>query len=296
MHIERLHSIDRETLVGSYLARNRPVVIRLRDRRWLSAWASAALAARYGQTKIQAEERRHFYVEPRRIPTRSLGSLLARIAQNERRARWTVETVPELRAALLADPAPYEPLFPEGTSGRRTTLWISPCETSSLHHDGDYDNFNLQIEGKKVFRLVPPSQRALLYCYGSAESPIDPFAPDRARFPRFDDADVFDAELAPGDMLVIPKYWWHCVETIEPSVNLATFFRWPGAPSPWSVLAGAPIVPRALTAVSAAMKKRDLIGLANVGRRAWWTAYQAVVPRIEPQARGARPGVSRSAG
>ena len=203
-----------------------------------------------------------------------------------------------MRDALSARPPPFERLGPASAWGRRTKLWMSPRDTmSSLHHDGDVDNLNFQIYGEKTFVLVAPSQRARLHCYGSAESPVNPFAPDLVQFPRFAGVEMQVARLAAGDALLVPKYWWHCVDTVETSVNLSTFFHWRGELSPWRVLGGTPLVPRALTAMSAAMKRRGATRAASYARRAWWQVYRRVVPRATPQlrARGADSARHRAA-
>ena len=34
-------------------------------------------------------------------------------------------------------------------------------------------------------------------------------------------------QVAPGDLLFVPPYWWHTVETLSPSLSLSTLSRWP---------------------------------------------------------------------
>jgi len=142
-----------------------------------------------------------------------------------------------------------------------------------------------QVSGRKTFLLVPPPQHRELYRYGSAESPINPFAPDLQRFPRFAEAAPQMATLRAGEAILIPKYWWHCVYAHEPSVNLATCFSWKGERSAWSVLAGAPLHHRALTVVAAELKRRGFVATADTTRRLWLAAYQRLVPRVTPQPR-----------
>jgi hypothetical protein len=205
--------------------------------------------------------------------------------------RWKglefLSRVPAMRADLERSPAPYRELLPAGAHTLRDTLWVAPARTmSSLHHDGDFDNFNLQIYGTKVFLLIPPAYRREVYAYGSAESPVNPFAPDLARFPRFASVPAMLATLQPGDTLLIPKYWWHCVYAAEASVNLSTHFAWPGARGAWDVLSGTSLVHRSLTVVAAALKRRRLHGVARIGREAWHACYTRLVPRVAPQPRG----------
>lgn len=288
--IERRPGLTREALVREYMSQNRPVVIPTESSAWRARWEPSALVARYGSCAIEAEETREVYVGDRALVRRPLGPTVEAMLRGDTSMRWKglefLSKVPGMRDDLAANPPPYDALMPEGARGPRSTLWIAPKgTTSSLHHDGNFDNLNMQVSGKKIFLLVPPPQHDRLHYYGSAESPINPFAPDLARFPRFMDASPVEATLGPGDVLLVPKYWWHCVYAAEPSVNLACCFSWEGELSPWRVLSGAPLVHRSLTVMSAEMKRRGFVRLADASRRLWLATYDRVVPRVAPQPR-----------
>ena len=94
-----------------------------------------------------------------------------------------------------------------------------------------------------------------------------------------------EGRLNPGEVILIPKYWWHCVYTVEPAVNLSTHFRWEGELSAWRVLGGAPLGHRSLSALAAMMKRHGLARLADTSRQLWVNAYEALVPRTAPQPR-----------
>lgn len=286
-----VEGLDPSALRRDFLAQNQPVVARLGDARaWLDRWQPEALCARFGDATIDTEETREVYVGERALRPRPLEEAVRGMLAGDTALRWKglefLRKVPAMRADLEAQPAPYRALLPAGSHSFRDTLWIAPRGTmSSLHHDGDFDNLNLQIAGRKLFLLIPPPHHRALYAYGSAESPLNPFVPDLGRFPRFGDVPAVEAMLAPGDVLLVPKYWWHCVYAFEPSVNLSTHFGWEGELPAWGVLDGAPLVHRSLTVVAAAMKRRRLHRLADATRRLWYAGYTRVVPRIEPQPR-----------
>ncbi len=157
---------------------------------------------------------------------------------------------------------------------------------SSFHHDGNSDNYNCQIYGKKLSLLVPPACFEKLYVHGSAESPINPFVPDLERFPRFAEAEALEATLCPGDVLLIPKYWWHCVYAVEPSVNLNTRFNFRGELSPWRALAEAPLFHRSCAALAAEMKRRRLFRLAKATRNLWCAVVERMTEPLPPEPRG----------
>lgn len=43
---------------------------------------------------------------------------------------------------------------------------------------------------------------------------VDFDRPDYSRFPKFKDAKGYEAIVGPGDVLYIPIYWWHHVESL----------------------------------------------------------------------------------
>lgn len=278
-----------------YLARGRPVVIRTSDtaeRR--GAWAPDALRQELGAHEVSAEETREVYVGDRPARRLPLADLLDRVLGGDPSLRWKgldlLAALPGMSARLEAHPPSSDPLLPARTESTRRALWLAPRGTmSSLHHDGNSDNFNWQIHGRKLFLLIPPSRRECLYAYGSAESPINPFLPDLGRFPRFADAAPVEATLEPGDVLLIPKYWWHCVYAVDASVNLNTWFTHRGELSPWRALAGAPLLYRSASTLAAELKRRRLHRLARATRRLWYAAYARTTARPEPEPRGELP-------
>lgn len=109
------------------------------------------------------------------------------------------------------------PLLP--TVGPR--LWLGGPVRTQTHNDRDH-NLACVIAGHRRFVLFPPEQVGNLYV-GPLDNPpplslVDPEAPDLARFPRYAEAIAAArvAHLAPGDALLMPKYWWHHVTSRDP--------------------------------------------------------------------------------
>lgn len=126
-------------------------------------------------------------------------------------------------AGELLDECPISDWFP-GMQLDEPRLWIgAPGQKSSIHND-PYDNLNAQIIGKKKFILFAPEQHGHLYPEFIHShlwaSRIDPDFPDMERFPKFASARGFVGELSPGDVLFIPKYWWHFFSATEASLNI----------------------------------------------------------------------------
>jgi ribosomal protein L16 Arg81 hydroxylase len=129
----------------------------------------------------------------------------------------------ELPEALRADAPP--PAHLEGTTIQNAKLWIGATGfVSSLHRDLA-DNLHAQVSGRKRFTLVAPRQSACVYPNSFFDGVpngcrVDIEHPDYPRFPRLREAEVFVAELGPGDVIYIPRGWWHHVRTLELSISV----------------------------------------------------------------------------
>jgi hypothetical protein len=120
-------------------------------------------------------------------------------------------------------------------------LWLGGRVRTQIHHDRDH-NLACVIAGRRRFVLFPPEQVTNLYI-GAIDNPpplsiVDLEAPDFTRFPRFQTAlgAALRAELGPGDALLMPRYWWHHVTSLDP-YNAMVNYWWgtqaPGIENPY---------------------------------------------------------------
>lgn len=107
-------------------------------------------------------------------------------------------------------------------------MWISSAGMiTHTHFDQDYNVF-VQLLGRKRFTLWTPSQHEVMYVYPRVhplwhKSRVNYQDVDVVRFPAFTRARAVQMELEPGDVLYVPPYTWHYVETLTPSVSLSTW-------------------------------------------------------------------------
>jgi hypothetical protein len=107
-------------------------------------------------------------------------------------------------------------------------VWVSSAGMiTHTHFDQDH-NIYVQLVGRKRFTLWPPEQHELLYMFPRVhpmwhKSRVNYQDVDTAAFPAFPRARGVQVELGPGDMLYMPPYTWHYVETLSPSVSLSTW-------------------------------------------------------------------------
>jgi hypothetical protein len=118
--------------------------------------------------------------------------------------------------------------FPQSES-ESVRFWFSaPKQRSTIHND-NYDNLNAQVYGKKRFLLFSPEQHRYLYAQKLNPacwiSPIQPDEPELDAFPEFRNAEALEVALEPGEILYIPKFWWHMATSLDVCINVN---RWAG--------------------------------------------------------------------
>ncbi|XP_042640381.1 HSPB1-associated protein 1 isoform X1 [Tyto alba] len=112
--------------------------------------------------------------------------------------------------------------FP-GRSGKESTLWIgSEGANTPCHLDSYGCNLVLQVQGRKRWHLFPPGDTSFLYPTripyeeSSVFSKVNVANPDLKRFPKFRNTTAHVVTLSPGQVLLVPRHWWHYVESIDP--------------------------------------------------------------------------------
>ncbi|XP_021254572.1 HSPB1-associated protein 1 isoform X2 [Numida meleagris] len=94
--------------------------------------------------------------------------------------------------------------FP-GRSGKESTLWIgSEGANTPCHLDSYGCNLVLQIQGR-----IPYEESSIF-------SKVNVANPDLKRFPEFRNTTAHVVTLSPGQVLLVPRHWWHYVESIDP--------------------------------------------------------------------------------
>ncbi|MFM0076315.1 cupin-like domain-containing protein [Paraburkholderia sediminicola] len=109
-------------------------------------------------------------------------------------------------------------------------LWFGRASAASLVtrlHCDLANSFLAQIHGRKRVRLYAPAQESAVYALDAFNTyrpcRVDVAAPDLTRFPRFAGAAGVDVMLEPGDLLVIPTGWFHCVWAQDHVLSVSRF-------------------------------------------------------------------------
>jgi hypothetical protein len=125
--------------------------------------------------------------------------------------------------------------LPEAASPR---VWLGSASTIACHYD-TYDNLICVVAGHRRITLYPPDAIGNLYVgpidftmAGQPTSLAAGAAPDDPRYPRFPAARAraVEVDLLPGDVLYLPKLWWHSVAATAP-FNMMMNYWWDAFPT-----------------------------------------------------------------
>ncbi|XP_059823668.1 HSPB1-associated protein 1 homolog isoform X4 [Hypanus sabinus] len=141
--------------------------------------------------------------------------------------RDVVESVYILTVRFLASTHTLDIIWSDfgfpGRDGRDSTLWIgSEAANTPCHLDSYGCNLVLQVQGRKRWHLFPPEDTCFLYPTripyeeSSVFSSVNVVNPDLKHFPRFRRARPYVVNLCPGEVLFVPRHWWHYVESLDP--------------------------------------------------------------------------------
>jgi len=109
-----------------------------------------------------------------------------------------------------------------------TYAWIGPKNTITGFHADSVNNMLAQIMGKKLVILSSTMSNKKMYPskkfdLGAVLSEVDLNNYDEKKHPEFKKVEFYSATLEPGDVLYIPKGWWHYVRSLDTSISVNNF-------------------------------------------------------------------------
>ena len=107
-----------------------------------------------------------------------------------------------------------------------TSGWLGPAGTVTGYHIDWGDNILAQLCGRKCIHLAAPSQSENMYIskkfdQGTTISEVNMDAHDADRHPHFSRVIHHRITLNPGEMIFIPRGWWHHVRSLDPSISVS---------------------------------------------------------------------------
>ncbi|XP_054714960.1 HSPB1-associated protein 1-like [Uloborus diversus] len=121
--------------------------------------------------------------------------------------------------------------FPE-VAATDCAFWIGSCGSYTPCHFDSYGcNLVAQIEGRKRWVLFPPTDDSFMYPSripyeeSSVFSSVNIKMPNYSVHPLFKESHPYVAVLNPGDVLFVPKKWWHFVESLDTTISINAWLK-----------------------------------------------------------------------
>ncbi|MFZ5637357.1 MAG: cupin-like domain-containing protein [Pseudomonadota bacterium] len=218
--VERLHKPSTAEVLDC-LAQERPVIVTGALEHWEIPDTLDGFATRFGEDMLS--------IDPRIVRQRDIANLVGALAGTADGEVYTHGC--EIPAAMQrAFPPPFFDRHGPPALGQ---LWMgrggSGTRPVTLLHRDDLHGLLAQLYGYKRLLLFSPDQGEYLYpskAYTNSQPcQVDPTAVDLARHPRYAGARSLEARLGPGEILVNPLGWYHCVFAENEVVSLSYSFR-----------------------------------------------------------------------
>uniref|UniRef100_A0A5S6QZL0 JmjC domain-containing protein 5 n=1 Tax=Trichuris muris TaxID=70415 RepID=A0A5S6QZL0_TRIMR len=138
------------------------------------------------------------------------------------------EQIPELRDDIAVPEYCCLACDPDNVD---INAWFGPKNTVSPLHTDPSDNLFAQVMGTKYICLCPPEDSDAVYPIAGGlmrnTSQVDMADPDLEAFPNVRNARVYETVARPGDLLFIPRGWWHYLKSVSTSFSVSFWFRPP---------------------------------------------------------------------
>jgi len=246
--IERIVKPDAQTVLREIARRHAPFIVTDVVTGWRSftAWSLAHLEERVGDrmVSVAASPTKVFHygskdfsrMQTREMRFRDVIRHIAAAADQSGERLYIMEQQQAGRRLSFAEAYPEladDLVLPPGIeTGEllQVNLWVGEAgNVTPLHFDIE-NNFLAQIIGRKRVTLFDPGQTGYLYPNGSRSclnntSQVQLLAPDFDRHPRFRQARGVECIVNAGEMLFIPPFWWHQVESLDPAVSINFWWK-----------------------------------------------------------------------
>jgi hypothetical protein len=231
--IERIAPPTPEEFEARWVRTSTPVIIRGLMDAWPARrlWSLDYFADRFGQRLVTAGTTRDGMLQMSdEEGVHQVEIEFGRYVDQLRTGRvdcYVLSPVDERLPELLDDVVPPEPC--RRARWHAVRLWFGAGGTCSPLHRDWPENLYGQVLGHKRFIMVhrdetPRVYRRPFWSGVPNFSRLDAEHPDYERFPRFRGVRRLEFEVEPGEVLYIPRMWWHQVRSLDVSASINFWF------------------------------------------------------------------------
>ncbi|WP_394843874.1 cupin-like domain-containing protein [Pendulispora brunnea] len=235
--VERTHGLTADEFHERFLDRNLPIVLTDQVPRWPASrrWSIDYLIEKFGNRPVAANLHDDGMHTGHHVTLRqtTLKSVLMPMPDAPKLHSLVVHV---LKLAPYLIPDFSIPTVVSPSEVQSSGFWIKPkTTTSGLHFDHQNGLLGV-VRGRKRILMFSPDQVEQMYPCPIREledemkrnwsSIRNVFNPDYERFPRLAEAICHEVILDEGEMLFIPKFWWHAVEhVVDMTISVNFFLR-----------------------------------------------------------------------
>lgn len=149
----------------------------------------------------------------------------------------------DMRVPPYVSMRPPAPAYAAAQRGARpsapiASVWIGPKKTVSAAHTDPYFNCFVQVHGTKSVWIAPPhaNDGGAMHVFGTSDdtqgytrlmsntSQVDVFSACPSPFVECVAPHAMHTQLEAGDLLFLPPYWWHAMQSASPSFSVSFWF------------------------------------------------------------------------
>jgi lysine-specific demethylase 8 len=229
--IDVMEPFDHDRFVQEYKSQDKPVVIKGGALTWsaVAKWSPAYFAEHFGDKRVIPSvnlpdtEVPYQYIDVDFRQEMTVAEFVERMNSGE---RCYIDQVLTGFFDGINEDFRFEDF--QAPDIKALIFWLGSNTRSGLHYDY-VDNFFAQICGSKLAIIAAPEEVRNLHVFPDShtKSQVSPEHPDLAAHPRLGLATLQQANLETGDVLYLPRGWWHYFASSPNSISLAC---WHGVP------------------------------------------------------------------
>nr|VFK55122.1 MAG: Ribosomal protein L16 Arg81 hydroxylase, contains JmjC domain [Candidatus Kentron sp. TUN]VFK61083.1 MAG: Ribosomal protein L16 Arg81 hydroxylase, contains JmjC domain [Candidatus Kentron sp. TUN] len=229
--VESTRSISPEDFRGDFVEQHRPLLIKGGIEHWnaISLWDNDYLRERVGFHTVSVETSRdqfqgRLFTDAQKVDM-PFPRFLDRLSLPEGKTDYFVAAFqfPE----LLADMPDIEISSVFRIQHRQRMIMTRGGNYIAFHYDW-YQNLLCQVAGGKTLILADitgtPNMSRMIETEYTNYSPINLIDPNVAQYPDFAKTSLIRVDLEEGDLLYLPPFWWHTVESRDRNIAISISF------------------------------------------------------------------------